>query len=126
MLLVIYRATWRTFLPQSQNFSLKSFLYFLLKKPLKKFLIFSQKNFSIFKKTELSYIFLKKVFLCFGKGMFRAWHVWGWKRIWGLQSWVGYLGWGIWGGVGGSGGAGQSKGSLISTFACFLTAAAGV
>ena len=35
-------------------------------------------------------------------------------------------GWGIWSGIGGSGEAGQGKGSLISTFACFLTAAAGV
>ena len=49
-----------------QNFSLKNFLYFFLKKPaLKKFLIFSQKNFTNFQEAELSYIFFKKVFLIF-------------------------------------------------------------
>ena len=40
-----------------QNFSLKKFLIFFSKKPdLKKFLIFSQKSFSNFQETELSYI----------------------------------------------------------------------
>ena len=49
-----------------QKYSLKIFLIFFLKKPaLKKFLIFPQKNFSKFQETELSYIFLKKVFLIF-------------------------------------------------------------
>ena len=33
---------------------------------------------------------------------------------------------GIWGGMGGSRGSGQGRESLISTFACFLTAAAKV
>ena len=32
----------------------------------------------------------------------------------------------IWGGMGGSGGAGRVKGGLISIFACFWTAIAGV
>ena len=39
------------------------------------------------------------------------------------------LGGGIWGGMGASGGSGRGKGSLISmisTFACFFTAVAGV
>ena len=51
-----------------QNFPLKNCLYFFLKKPaLKKFLIFSYIYifFSNFQETELSYIFLRKVFPIF-------------------------------------------------------------
>ena len=48
------------------NFSLKKFLIFFLKNPaLKKSLLFLKKSFSDFQKTELSYIFFKKVFLIF-------------------------------------------------------------
>ena len=46
-----------------QNVFLKKFLIFFPKKSArKKFLIFSQKSFSNFLETELSYIFLKKVY----------------------------------------------------------------
>ena len=38
----------------------------------KKFLIFSQKSLSNFQETELSYIFFKKFFLYFRKGLFRT------------------------------------------------------
>ena len=62
-----------------QKYSLKkSLMFFLIKPYLKKFLIFSQKRLPNFQKTELSCIFLKKVFLIFREryiqnpGLFRT------------------------------------------------------
>ena len=44
----------------------------VLKSPVwKSFSYFLEKSFSNFQGTELSYIFFKKVFLYFGKGIFR-------------------------------------------------------
>ena len=66
-----------------QNFSLKNFVYFFLKKPnLKKLLIFSQKSFSNFQKTELSYISVK--------AYSEPWHKWNLRHI---QNTVNHLQW---------------------------------
>ena len=57
-----------TFRPQPSKVFPEKFILFFSKKPvLKKFLIFSN-----FQEMELSYIFFKKFFLYFGKGIFRT------------------------------------------------------
>ena len=56
-----------------QIFSIKFFSFFLKKPALKNFIIFSQKKNSLyFQESKLSYIFFKKFFLYFGKGIFRT------------------------------------------------------
>ena len=60
-----------------QNVPLKNSLVFFLKKPALKFLYFLNKSFSNFQEMELSYLFLKNVFLTYisGKVYSEPWHI---------------------------------------------------